>query len=62
MIRRGILALALTGALAACGGSNPSLGARLAGPTDVVPFRGITVNSPEPRQYLAVSSGRGNGT
>ena len=60
MIRRGILALALTGALAACGGSNPSLGARLAGPTDVVPFRGITVNSPEPRQYLAVSSGRGN--
>lgn len=58
-MRRSVLAAVL--ALAAgCGGSSTTLGARLSGPTDVVPFVGVTINSPDPRPYLAVSSGRGN--
>lgn len=59
MIRRGLLAVAIA-ALAGCGSSAPNVGAQFSGPTDVVPFRGITVDSPDVRDYLAVASGRGN--
>ncbi len=55
---RWVAALALVAAGAACGNNAINAGARLAGPTDVVPFYGVTNKNVGLQPYLACTSSR----